>query len=110
VKDNRGIGDVLFRLRWAAEEYDHHGASYVATILWPDDLDKHGRPAISHASTRFRDDLEEGATDAKYLFEKIIEVPEILDRRPGRSGRPGRAEIVEICVWILIARGKGKKR
>jgi hypothetical protein len=114
VTETRGLRDVLFLLRWAVEEYDHRGVSYVATLIWPDALDKHGRPAVTHASTRFRADPEEGARDAREFFEDIEETPGILDQSRGRSGRPGRVQIVEICAWMLFTgkprRPKGYKR
>jgi hypothetical protein len=110
VTDEPGsqVRDVLFQLRWAVEDQEHFGVSYVATIVWPDAPDKHGRPSVTHASTPFMLDPEEGAEAALDLFDSIMEEPKILDRRPGRSGMPGRAAIVEICAWILVRTRSGR--
>jgi hypothetical protein len=102
AQDGGKLAETIFKLQWAAEDHGYLAISFVATCEWPDAPDKHGRPGVTHPSTRFFAEAADAADDALEYFEDIEETPGILDRARGRSGRPGRVAIVQVCVLLKM--------
>lgn len=102
AQDRGNLRETIFKLQWAAEDHGYLAVSFVATCEWPDAIDRHGRPSVTHASTRFFAEAADAADDAREYFEDIQETPLILDQARGRSGRPGRVVIVQICVLLKM--------